>query len=79
MYVHVYWPSNMLVWYMWQSRVEIEYYSVVYFICITAFEVSAVTQYFHHGWGSYVLCKLMNTRYIYKAVGSSKNETNQDN
>ena len=22
---------------------------------------SAVTQYFHYGWGSYVLCKLMNT------------------
>ena len=42
---------------MWQSRVEIEHYSVVYFDRITTFE----TQYFRYGWGSYVLYKLMNT------------------
>ena len=28
---------------------------------------SAVTQYFRYGWGSYALCKLMNTWYIYTA------------
>ena len=43
--------------YMWQSRVEIEHYSVAYFDHITTFK----TQYFRYGWGSYVLCKLMNT------------------
>ena len=26
---------------------------------------SAVTQLFRYGWGSYVLCKLMNTRHVY--------------
>ena len=25
-------------WYMWQSRIEIEYYSVAYFECITEFD-----------------------------------------
>ena len=28
----------MHVVYMWQSRVEIEHYSVAYFECVTAFE-----------------------------------------
>ena len=32
-------PYGML-WriYMWQSRIEIEYYSITYFVCITEFE-----------------------------------------
>ena len=34
---------------MWQSRVEVERYSVAYFDHITAFEA----------WGSYMLCKLI--------------------
>ena len=36
--------------YVWQSRVEIKDYSVV-------FIRSAVTQNFSQGWSSYVLCK----------------------
>ena len=32
---------------------------------------TTVTQYFHHGWGSYVLCKLMNTWYIIYTVHMS--------
>ena len=27
-----------VVWYMWQSWIEIEYYSVMYFKCITEFD-----------------------------------------
>ena len=34
---------------MWQSRVH----------CVFR---SAVAQYFRYGWGSYALCKLMNTQ-----------------
>ena len=49
---------------MWQSRVEIEHYSVAY--CITCVR-STVTQYFRYGRGSYALCKLMNTWHIYTA------------
>jgi len=40
---------------MWNSRVETNYYSIMYFTCITAFEACIVTQYFHYGWGSYAL------------------------
>ena len=60
--------------YMWQSRVEIEHYSILAQFNMLVFEVepkgtlfllwqtqSAVTQYFHYGRGSYALCKLMNT------------------
>ena len=36
-----------MIIHMWQSQVEIERYSVVYFDRITAFE-GAVTQYFHY-------------------------------
>jgi len=28
---------------------------------------STVTQYFRYGWGSYVLCKVMNTWHVYTA------------
>ena len=31
---------------------------------------SAVTQHFRYGWGSYSLCKLMNTRHVYTACMS---------
>ena len=36
---------------MWQSRVEIEHYSVAYFSCLTTFKALN----FHRGWSSYVL------------------------
>ena len=44
--------------YMWQSWVEIEHYSVVYFDHITAFDVF-VTQLLRYGWGSY--SKILDT------------------
>ena len=30
--------NSPLPYYMWQSQVEIEYYSITYFNCVTAFE-----------------------------------------
>ena len=48
---------------MWQSRVEIEHYSVAYFDCFTTFEAlhSIKAQYVH------VLCKLVRYSCIYAA------------
>ena len=44
---------------MWQSRAEFHwlYYHIR----------NAVTQYFRYGWGSYRLCKLLNTWHVYTA------------
>ena len=46
---------------MWQSQVEIEHSSVVYFNRVTALEVLAIAQNFHGEWGSYTLCRCTNT------------------
>ena len=55
-------PQWEIFQYMWQSRGIIPLHSSSHYLFWTA-----VTQYFRHGWGSYVLCKLMNTWYIYTA------------
>ena len=55
----------VIVWVqVWQSRVEIDHYSVTYFKCITTFEAL----YFCYGWGSYALYKLMNTWHVYTVL-----------
>ena len=50
---------------MWQSRVEIEHYSVAYFNCITAFK--ALLHRTSVKGGTHYMCKLMNTYLIYTA------------
>ena len=47
---------------MWQSRVEIEHYSVAYFNRITAFEVRTSVK-----GGAHALGKLINTCHVYTA------------
>lgn len=55
------WSSYTCI-YMWQSRVEMEYYSLAYFKHITDFTLN-----FRYGWGSYMLCQHMNVWCVYKA------------
>ena len=61
------WFTYQAISHMWQSQVEIKHHSVAYFDHITVTVRSAKTQYFRYGWGSYSLCKLMNTWHIYTA------------
>ena len=58
----------MFCMYMWQSRVEIEHYSVVYFLCITVLE--ALWRRTSVIGGAHTL---MNTYYIYTAPRAHKN------
>ena len=61
---HEFWRTLARVQ-MWQSRVEIEHYSIACFIHITTFK--PVTQNFREGWGSYALCKPVKHSWVYTA------------
>ena len=59
-----YYSLNLL--YMWQSRVEIEHYSVAYFARINCVR-STLAWNFRLGWDSYALGKLINTCHVHTA------------
>ena len=56
------WDCHIHRTHMWQSRVEIEHYSVVYALPLQR----AITQNFCYGWGSYMLCKCV--KYIHEFI-----------